>query len=661
MIQSSKKERTEFTQSEGNTLLEVARDCVLASLDQSPLPDFRGELANAPVVGVFVSLKRGGDLLRACCGSLNEDEPAPLGELLVAAAHRAALKDVRFPRIDRWELAFMELEVSVMHDLAVMPTDPNLRIKELTIGRHGLIVSHEKGRGLLLPQVAAEREWNAPTFLEQVCRKANLPADTWLHPEAVLKKFSATIFHHPADRKEREFRELSNETLLAIRDYAETVVKKGEKLAGPVSPALQADLSPSGWGIVARSSRGRTEAAFGESGYLGNLVRLATRGLHESVGREAVLGDMVGLSHPVPLHPDDFPERFIGIPLGAAIVGRLGDQTAVLVKDGQSDPVQGVLKQLGERAGNWRNSGIEISAQKIVDLTKPARLKTRARVLAEQVGGTRLPAVADAFYPGDPGEVREELERYFRSAEEENKVRVRAVMLPHAGWRYCGDIIAETLGQIEIPDLVLIIGPKHTPLGAPWSVSNARTWKLPGIEIPIDEESAAYLAAHIPRLEKEELAHQKEHGIEVLLPFLHYLNPKVRVVPIVVGPGTHEDFVQLGKSLRAFRERLAADNDECLFIISSDLNHFADDKENRRRDKMALDAFITGNTRELFDTCTRNNISMCGLKPAIAVLSSLDLKIDSEYPDIVVTRYETSARVSNDPKRVVGYAGALIT
>lgn len=661
MIQSSKKERTEFTQSEGNTLLGVARDCVLASLDQSPLPEFRGKLANAPVVGVFVSLKRGGDLLRACCGSLNEDEPAPLGELLVAAAHRAALNDVRFPRINRKELLFMELEVTVMHDLIEMPKDPNLRIKELTIGRHGLIISHEKGRGLLLPQVAAEREWNAPTFLEQVCRKANLPPDTWLHPEAELKQFTATIFHHSPDRKEREFRDLSAETLSDVLEYAEVVVKQGEKLAGPIPPSLQADLSPSGWGIVARSSRGRTEAAFGESGNLGNLVRLATRGLHEAVGREALLGDMIGLSHPVSLHPDDFPNRFIGIPLGTAIVGRLGDRTAVLVKDGQNDPIQGVLRQLGQRASNWSNSGVEITAQTIVDLTKPAKLKKKSRVLAEQVGGTRLPAVADAFYPGDPGEVKDQLDRYFHSAEEDSKVKVRAAMLPHAGWKYCGDIIAETLGQIEIPDLVVIIGPKHTPLGAPWSVSNARSWKLPGCEIPVDEESAAYLSAQIPRLEKEELAHQKEHGIEVLLPFLHYLNPKVRVVPIVVGPGTHDDFVELGKALKAYRERLAADHDECLFIISSDLNHFAEDKENRRRDKMALDAFITGNTQELFDTCTKNNISMCGLKPAVAVLSSLDLKIDSEYPDIVVTRYETSARVSIDPKRVVGYAGALIT
>lgn len=172
MTNAPKKERSDFSDKEGEILLDQAAACIQAALQNKPLPQFDHPLAESPVVGVFVSLKR-GQILRACCGSLNEKDPAPLGELLQAAAQRSALKDVRFPRIGQNEFENLDLEISVMHSLRVMPTNPNLRLNEITIGRHGLIISHGKGRGLLLPQVAAERSWDPVTFLQQVCAKAN--------------------------------------------------------------------------------------------------------------------------------------------------------------------------------------------------------------------------------------------------------------------------------------------------------------------------------------------------------------------------------------------------------------------------------------------------------------------------------------------------------
>jgi AmmeMemoRadiSam system protein B len=302
---------------------------------------------------------------------------------------------------------------------------------------------------------------------------------------------------------------------------------------------------------------------------------------------------------------------------------------------------------------------VKLYCHLVLNLSKPDEIR-KSPSPSGMVNGVRLPAVAGKFYPGSESEAKAELDRYFISCNLEEKIWARAVMLPHAGWKFCGDIIAETLGRVHIPDLVVIVGPKHTPLGSRWSISSARSWKIPGAEIPLDEESVAYLAANIKGLEKEELAHQKEHGIEVLLPFLHYLNPNVRIAPIVVGSGTHQDFVDFGKSLKRFRDRLAADGDDCLFIISSDLNHFAEDRTNRELDKKALDAFTSGDTERLFNTCVENNISMCGMRPAVAVISSLDLHVEKHCPDIKVVRYETSARVTMDPTRVVGYAGAYL-
>ena len=95
-----------------------------------------------------------------------------------------------------------------------------------------------------------------------------------------------------------------------------------------------------------------------------------------------------------------------------------------------------------------------------------------------------------------------------------------------------------------------------------------------------------------------------------------------------------------------------------LLVISSDMNHFATDAENRRLDRIALDALKTLDPAKLFHTVREHQISMCGMLPAVAVLETLR-KLDRlrRYEEVA---YATSADVSGDKRRVVGYAGALI-
>ncbi len=661
MIQNhTTKERKDFSEEDGRMLLGLADRCIRAALDDQPPPNFKHPLEDAMVVGVFVSLKRGSQVLRSCCGSLNEKKPAALKQLLMSAAKRAAVGDERFPRIDKRELPHLDLEVSVMHDLRDMPTDPNQRLASITIGRHGLIISHPKGRGLLLPQVAAEREWDAPTFLEQVCRKANLPTNTWLQPEASLKQFSATIFDRKADARDIDFRELSQEIHDAAFDYANAVLADG---TGPsdIPSELSMQVPRAGWGMLIQVDRKRAEAAFHDRGPLSNMISAITREIYRPDAENKITNFLV-FSHHVPLDPRDFPDRLKLIQPGQAVTVRNGGRTTISLKQGNANPLLKALKQSGNSPETWAKSNLDVGLHLGVNWMKSSNVSSvESPKQQASPPDTRPTAVAGRFYPGTEAEVKQELDQYYRSYLSEDKQSVRAIMLPHAGWKYCGDIIAETLGQIEIPDLVVILGPKHTPLGPRWSVSNSRHWQIPGAKIPVDEESASYLAANIDPLVRDSLAHQKEHGIEVLLPHLHHLNPNIRIAPIVVGSGTLKEFQEIGDVLNSFRKRIESDGEKVLFIISSDLNHFAEDAENRRLDKLALDAFVSGDTERLFHTCTKENISMCGMRPAVAVLSSLDLHVDKGKPEIDVVRYETSARVSGDPSKVVGYAGALIT
>jgi len=161
----------------------VLRDCV----PDLPLPE--GRLAEA--AGAFVTLHHQGRL-RGCAGLSGGS--LSLGETIVQSAAIAARNDPRFTAIGAHEVSGVEIEISVLSEArAIAPG-------AIEVGRHGLLVVLGSRRGLLLPQVAAERSWPARRFLEETCRKAGLEADAWRRPETEILAFTAEIF------SEREFR-----------------------------------------------------------------------------------------------------------------------------------------------------------------------------------------------------------------------------------------------------------------------------------------------------------------------------------------------------------------------------------------------------------------------------------------------------------------------
>ena len=232
--------------------------------------------------------------------------------------------------------------------------------------------------------------------------------------------------------------------------------------------------------------------------------------------------------------------------------------------------------------------------------------------------------------------------------------RWTAAMVPHAGWVYSGKIAGDVLAQIEFPKTVLLIGPKHTPHGVDWAVAPYAKWSLPTGELESDQELAKRLAERIPGLKLDAAAHQAEHGIEVELPLIHRLAPDTKIVGITIGGGRLDQ-------LNTFAEKLAeviAEMDEPpLLIISSDMNHFATDAENRRLDELALAELDNLDPDALYQTCTENHISMCGMRPAVIVLKTLEHL--GKLTESRRVAYATSADVSGDKSRVVGYAGML--
>ena len=266
----------------------------------------------------------------------------------------------------------------------------------------------------------------------------------------------------------------------------------------------------------------------------------------------------------------------------------------------------------------------------------------------------RKAAVAGVFYPAESEELNQLVDELIGHGAESNPEPWPAIMVPHAGLIYSGRIAAEVFRRVVIPDRVIVLAPKHTRLGTPWAVAPHQTWSLPAMEVESDPDLARRLAAAIPRLKLDAAAHLEEHAIEVELPLLARLAPHAKVVGIAIGEGGLNDCREFARQLA---ELLREEATPPLLVISSDLNHYASDQENRRLDQIALDAMQQLDPAHLFQSVRQHDISMCGLLPAVIVLQTLHNL--GELRTCQQVAYATSADAGGSPERVVGYAGLL--
>ena len=175
-----------FTEEQKRALVSLARDAVNGAAGGARTP-VRASGDFPAASGAFVTLKRGGRL-RGCIGTL--ECRRPLAEEVARVAVGAAREDPRFEPLRASELDDLQVEVSVLGPLeAVDPRDPSA----IEIGRHGLVVEQGHRRGLLLPQVATEWNWDREQFLSQTCVKAGLQPDAW-RTGARVSRFAAEVF-----------------------------------------------------------------------------------------------------------------------------------------------------------------------------------------------------------------------------------------------------------------------------------------------------------------------------------------------------------------------------------------------------------------------------------------------------------------------------------
>ncbi|HLA86368.1 MAG TPA: AmmeMemoRadiSam system protein B, partial [Thermoguttaceae bacterium] len=620
-------------------------------------------IASKPLLGAFVSLKRAGQL-RSCCGFLGPS--VRLGEAVHHAAQRAALDDPRFPPISPTELEHLDMEVWLLWGLKPVEAKGEARVDAVEIGRHGLQVQRGPARGLLLPAVAVEHGLDALGFLRQVCLKAQLPSDAWKDDATQLMTFEGYAIRGPLGvvleppAAEAASGGPSVEELAALTDFCR------RNLMAMVQGATPSYYLPGGFddsvngllldvrlaGVEGTVSVHRlsVKPAMPLQSTLFSLVQALAGGLHSrGVSAETVAAAKINLTvlwdpalHGAANAPDlsGFdPSRRAVVVLGRGGWACVGDP---------SQSAEAMLAEASQLA-QVRD------ADHATALSMAFASSNERRVVATNVPSPDAPrpaAVAGMFYPGTAREMDAMLDGLL--PREPKTERWAGAMAPHAGWIYSGRLAADVLSRVAFPSRAIVFAPKHNAVGADWAVAPHRRWVLPGTIVESDPELAEQLAGAIDGLELDGAAHRPEHAVEVQLPMIARLAPATRVVGVAMHGG---EWAQLERFAEQLAGLLSGMAERPLLIVSTDMNHFADEEETRRLDRMALDAIEARDPRRLLEVVREHRITMCGVVPAVVVMETL--RRLGSLEECQVVGYTTSAERSGDTTRVVGYAGAL--
>lgn len=643
-------------------LHSLACRLVASAVAGHPAPDVRrelGELADRAVAGVFVTLKR-GSTLRGCIG--HQSEGVALAEALLQSAIRTATSDPRMPPVSAVELNYLTLSVTILQPPRVLAERGDDRLNAIEIGRHGLRIRMADRSGLLLPSVAVEQQWNARQFLDAVCRKAGLPAAAWRSDDAVVEIFEGDSVSAEFSLGDAILPAAETDHILSADDVAQLTGWVGQNLL-----CLRTGATPQYYAPQVADETVAGLVLNIESAALAQPLQLLNVSLRSGMPLQSTLFQMTQQAAAGLPGSGDFTVHLAvleapvhhGAGRSADVRGIDATRRAVLASDG------------GRTAFAWNFSGAveelladAIAAEAFREDCQIYSLRCQAssekmnvslRPQSQRGPTVRPAAVAGMFYPSDDRDRDALVDSFLQSLPPAEKQPVAAAMVPHAGLRYSGQIAADVWRRIELPGSVLIIGPKHTRAGVDWAVTPHQRWSLSSaVEFQADPLLARTIAESIDRMELDAAAHEHEHGIEVQLPLLRPIAPEIKVTGIAMGPATLTELkraaVQLAGVLRSM-------SDPPLLVISSDMNHFADEDENRRRDALALAEMEKGDPEGLLRVCAAENVSMCGQIPAALVMLTLqELGRPLRYQQI---GYGTSGDVSGDTSRVVGYAGVL--
>jgi len=278
----------------------------------------------------------------------------------------------------------------------------------------------------------------------------------------------------------------------------------------------------------------------------------------------------------------------------------------------------------------------------------------------------RRPAVSGQFYASDADELRSQIRECFTHPHGPGKHPPSDVVLegavallsPHAGYMYSGPVAAHGYyaisGLRSQVDVVIILGPNHWGIGSGVATFRGGYWATPLGRARIDTEAAKAIVAESGFIDFDELAHSREHSIEVQLPFLQYIfSPDVAFVPICMALQDRRTAEDVGRAVA----RVAAER-RAFIIASSDFTHYEPHEVAERKDRQLLKAISALNVLEHYTVLERLNVTACGYGPIAATLTAA--KALGAVSGRLL-KYATSGDTSGRYDSVVGYASMIFS
>jgi hypothetical protein len=278
--------------------------------------------------------------------------------------------------------------------------------------------------------------------------------------------------------------------------------------------------------------------------------------------------------------------------------------------------------------------------------------------------GVREAVVAGTFYPGTADDLRRQIEALFRhplgpgrppTVVHDGPRQLVGLVCPHAGYIYSGAVAAHAYAALAAdgrPGAVVIIGPNHHGLGPRVAVSTADVWRTPLGELAVERSLAQAVVDALPWPAEGEVAHLREHSVEVQLPFLQFLyGDAVPVVPIAMKEQSFEVAEALGQALAS-----ALAGRDALIVASTDLSHYEPQRVAQANDRFALDAMVAGDPERVVQAAL-SRTTMCGPGPVAATLVAAQALGAGR---VEVLKYATSGDAAGDMRQVVGYAALTL-
>jgi len=271
----------------------------------------------------------------------------------------------------------------------------------------------------------------------------------------------------------------------------------------------------------------------------------------------------------------------------------------------------------------------------------------------------RKPVVAGRFYSADSVSLRNELKTYFLSAAPQKSKNTFAIISPHAGYIFSGQIAADAFNQIDSEknfETIFIIGSSHTSRFSGASIYASGNFLTPIGEVKVDVALAKKLISENSIFNSDTTPHLEEHSLEVQLPFLQYfLKKDFKIIPIILGENRPETSKKIAEALKPYF------HSKNLFVISSDFSHYPNYSEANKVDNLTAESILTLSPNKFIETLKCNDTlkikqlatSACGWS---AILTLLYLCDENSNIEPLLINYKNSGDTKfGEKNRVVGY------